>query len=94
MEVEGVVRQVQGDVCVPEAEAVGIDNPFQGLRGVDGSGVTEGDVELGTGELGTIHQDGLLVEMDTLRREPQLLELAFDPQVVDKAVGIDLCLFE
>ena len=92
--VEGIVGKMQGDGCAADAETVGIDHPFQGLRGVNGGGVGEIDVELGVGETGTIHQNGLLAEVDALRCEPQLLELSFDSQVADEAVGVDLRLSE
>ena len=86
---------MQRDIGSADAETVGIDYPGQvRLSSIYGSSVGEIDVELGVGETGTIHQNGLLAEVDALRCEPQLLELTFDSQVADEAVGVDLRLSE
>ena len=86
---------MQRDIGSADAETVGIDYPGQvRLSSIYGSSVGEIDVELGVGETGTIHQNGLLAEVDALRCEPQFLELTFDPQVVDETVGVDLRLSE
>ena len=64
------------------------------LSGVNGGSIAEGDVELGVRQPTTVHFDGLLAEVDALRREPQLVECSFYAQVADEAVGVDLGLLQ
>ena len=94
-QVQRVAWQMQGKLALVEAEAVGIEDPFEGrCRRIYGSRIAQGDVEPGVRKSGTIYLCRFLVEVDTIRGKPQLVEFAFDAQVADKAVGIDLCLME
>ena len=61
-----VAWQMQLQVAVAEAEAVGIDQPLQRrFGGVYGSGVCEVDVDIGVFQSGAVHLSQFLVEVDT-----------------------------
>ena len=64
--VHRVAWQVQLQVAVAEAEAVGIDQPLQCRSGgVDSSGVCEVDVDVGVFQSCAVHLSQFLVEVDT-----------------------------
>ena len=63
-------------------------------RQISGSGITQGDIQTGLHQPGAIHLYRLLVEIDPLRREPQLLQITLDVQVADKSIGVDTGLLE
>ena len=93
--VQRVAWQVQREFALVEAEAVGVEDPFEGrCRRVNGSRIAQGKVDPGVGDPCAVHLCRLLVEVDAFRVEPQLVELAFDAQVADKTVGVDLRLLE
>ena len=90
-----VTRHVERQTRMVDIEGVNIHLPVSlALGGVLGNGVAEGDIQLGTFQLGNVHLDGLSTKVDAMTLQIQSSYVTLDTGCRDEVHRVHLSLVE